>query len=240
MSTLERIVPPLELCKQIPEGEFKDSALVWVDGNTQNPDEVFVEPRRYAVDGTHRPAPTLDEILEGIRERGVNFSYINFGGGLGIDYQEPDEHPCADFKAYFNTFAEFFQPTPHLQVHFELGRSIVAQCGSLISTVLYVKEGKKRKFVVLDAGMNDLLRPALYQAYHKIENVTSRLPEEKYDVVGPVCESADCFGKDVTLPATRRGDMIAIRSCGAYGEAMASRYNLRDLAPAVYWASDQG
>lgn len=181
----------------------------------------------------------VNEILEGIRERGVNFSYINFGGGLGIDYQEPDEHPCADFKAYFNTFAEFFQPTPHLQVHFELGRSIVAQCGSLISTVLYVKEGKKRKFVVLDAGMNDLLRPALYQAYHKIENVTSRLPEEKYDVVGPVCESADCFGKDVTLPATRRGDMIAIRSCGAYGEAMASRYNLRDLAPAVYWASDQ-
>ena len=182
----------------------------------------------------------VNEILEGIRERGVNFSYINFGGGLGIDYQEPDEHPCADFKAYFNTFAEFFQPTPHLQVHFELGRSIVAQCGSLISTVLYVKEGKKRKFVVLDAGMNDLLRPALYQAYHKIENVTSRLPEEKYDVVGPVCESADCFGKDVTLPATRRGDIIAIRSCGAYGEAMASRYNLRDLAPAVYWASDQG
>lgn len=182
----------------------------------------------------------VNEILEGIRERGVNFSYINFGGGLGIDYQEPDEHPCADFKAYFNTFSEFFQPTPHLQVHFELGRSIVAQCGSLISTVLYVKEGKKRKFVVLDAGMNDLLRPALYQAYHKIENVTSRLPEEKYDVVGPVCESADCFGKDVTLPATRRGDMIAIRSCGAYGEAMASRYNLRDLAPAVYWASDQG
>lgn len=182
----------------------------------------------------------VNEILEGIRERGVNFSYINFGGGLGIDYQEPDEHPCADFKAYFNTFAEFFQPTPHLQVHFELGRSIVAQCGSLISTVLYVKEGKKRKFVVLDAGMNDLLRPALYQAYHKIENVTSRLPKEKYDVVGPVCESADCFGKDVTLPATRRGDMIAIRSCGAYGEAMASRYNLRDLAPAVYWASDQG
>lgn len=182
----------------------------------------------------------VNEILEGIRERGVNFSYINFGGGLGIDYQEPDKHPCADFKAYFNTFAEFFQPTPHLQVHFELGRSIVAQCGSLISTVLYVKEGKKRKFVVLDAGMNDLLRPALYQAYHKIENVTSRLPEEKYDVVGPVCESADCFGKDVTLPATRRGDIIAIRSCGAYGEAMASRYNLRDLAPAVYWASDQG
>lgn len=182
----------------------------------------------------------VNEILEGIRERGVNFSYINFGGGLGIDYQEPDEHPCADFKAYFNTFAEFFQPTPHLQVHFELGRSIVAQCGSLISKVLYVKDGKKRKFVVLDAGMNDLLRPALYQAYHKIENVTSRLPEEKYDVVGPVCESADCFGKDVTLPATRRGDIIAIRSCGAYGEAMASRYNLRDLAPAVYWASDQG
>ena len=119
-------------------------------------------------------------------------------------------------------------------MHFELGRAVIAPCGSLIARVLYVKEGKKRKFAVLDAGMNDLLRPALYQAYHKIENLTSHLPEERYDVVGPICESADCFAKDVTLPGTQRGDLIAIRSCGAYAEAMASRYNLRDIAPAVY------
>ena len=174
------------------------------------------------------------EILDKIKDHGIAFPYINFGGGLGIDYREPDEHPVAPFKEYFDTFARFYHPTPHQQVHFELGRAVIAPCGSLIARVLYVKEGKKRKFAVLDAGMNDLLRPALYQAYHKIENLTSHLPEERYDVVGPICESADCFAKDVTLPGTQRGDLIAIRSCGAYAEAMASRYNLRDIAPAVY------
>ena len=120
------------------------------------------------------------------------------------------------------------------EIHFELGRSIIAQCGSLISKVLYVKEGKNRKFIILDAGMNNLLRPALYQAFHKIENISSHLTEEKYDVVGPVCESADCFGKDLSLNATRRGDIIVIHSCGAYGEAMESRYNLRNITGKVY------
>lgn len=175
-----------------------------------------------------------NEIQAKLKERGLMLPHINFGGGLGIDYQEPHAHPIADFGAYFATFARFFEPAPHQQIHFELGRSVVAQCGDLVSRVLYVKEGKNRKFVILDAGMNDLLRPALYQAYHKIENVTSHLPEEKYDIVGPVCESADCFGKDISLNATRRGDLIVIHSCGAYGETMASRYNLRDLPGCAY------
>lgn len=175
-----------------------------------------------------------NEIQAKIKDHGLLLPHINFGGGLGIDYEEPYHTPIANFKDYFATFATFFEPEPHQQIHFELGRSIVAHCGDLISKVLYVKEGKKRKFAILDAGMNDLLRPALYQAFHKIENLSSDKPEEKYDVVGPICESADCFGKDVVLNATQRGDIIAIHSCGAYGETMASQYNLRNLAGSAY------
>ena len=175
-----------------------------------------------------------NEIQQQMKEHGLLLPYINFGGGLGIDYDNPEKNDIADFEAYFNTFAQFFEPMPHQEIHFELGRSIIAQCGSLISKVLYVKEGKNRKFIILDAGMNNLLRPALYQAFHKIENISSHLTEEKYDVVGPVCESADCFGKDLSLNATRRGDIIIIHSCGAYGEAMESRYNLRNITGKVY------
>lgn len=175
-----------------------------------------------------------NEIQKRLQERNVLLPHINFGGGLGIDYNQPYGEPIADFEAYFNTFAQFFEPEPHQQVHFELGRSIIAHCGDLISRVLYVKEGRNRKFAILDAGMNDLLRPALYQAFHRIENISSDLPEEKYDVVGPICESADCFGKDVTLNRTQRGDLIVIHSAGAYGEAMASQYNLRDIASSYF------
>lgn len=176
-----------------------------------------------------------NEIQHKLQERHLQLPHINFGGGLGIDYNQPYGEPVANFADYFDTFAQFFEPLPHQQVHFELGRSIIAHCGDLISRVLYVKEGKNRKFAVLDAGMNDLLRPALYQAFHKIENISSDLPEEKYDVVGPICESSDCFGKDVCLNQTRRGDLIVIHSAGAYGEAMASQYNLRNM-PGVYFS----
>ena len=175
-----------------------------------------------------------NQIQAQLKARGLSLPHINFGGGLGIDYADPYRKPIADFQAYFATFARFFEPAPHQQIHFELGRSIIAHCGNLVSKVLYVKEGINRQFVILDAGMNDLLRPALYQAFHKIENISSDAAEEKYDVVGPICESADCFGKEVTLNTTRRGDIIVIYSCGAYGEAMASRYNLRDLPGSVF------
>lgn len=175
-----------------------------------------------------------NEIQQQMKEHGLLLPYINFGGGLGIDYENPEKNTMADFETYFNTFSQFFEPMPHQQIHFELGRSIIAQCGSLVSKVLYVKEGRNRKFIILDAGMNNLLRPALYQAFHKIENISSHLAEEKYDVVGPVCESADCFGKDLPLNATHRGDIIVIHSCGAYGEAMESRYNLRNITGKVY------
>jgi len=152
---------------------------------------------------------------------------INVGGGLGIEYAHPNHLPLADFESYFGTFKRLLPA--HVPVHFELGRSLVAPCGSLISRVLYVKEGLSRKFAVLDAGMNDLVRPAMYHASHRIENLSSDGPEQAYDVVGPICESSDVFGKDVMLSECRRGDFMAIRSAGAYGESMASRYNSRPL-----------
>lgn len=171
----------------------------------------------------------VNEIQQRLAGRGHYASHINFGGGLGINYDCPSCGLIPDFTGYFRTFSDFFEPVPGQQVHFEPGRSLVGQCGSLISRVLYVKEGKKKRFVILDAGMSDLIRPALYQAFHRIENLSSTGDRHIYDIVGPICESADCFGKAVELPETRRGDLIAIRSCGAYGEVMASRYNLRDL-----------
>ena len=111
----------------------------------------------------------------------------------------------------------------------ELGRAVVGQCGSLISQVLYVKQGTNKQFAILDAGMTDLIRPALYQAFHKIENITSDAPVQAYDVVGPICESSDVFGKAIDLNGVKRGDLIALRSAGAYGEIMASGYNCREL-----------
>jgi len=115
------------------------------------------------------------------------------------------------------------------KLHFELGRAVVAQCGSLITKALYIKQGAVKQFAIVDAGMTDLIRPALYQAYHKIENISSEEPNETYDVVGPICESSDVFGKAIDLNKCHRGDLIAIRSAGAYGEIMASQYNCRKL-----------
>lgn len=176
----------------------------------------------------------INEIKEWFSERKVKVKIINVGGGFGIDYNQPDENPIPDFASFFATFDQFLQVDADQEVHFELGRSVVAQCGSLISRVLYVKNGVKTKFAILDAGMTELLRPALYQAYHKIENISSKEEMENYDVVGPICESSDCFGKSIQLPKTKRNDLIAIRSAGAYGEVMASRYNLRNLVQSVF------
>lgn len=166
----------------------------------------------------------------------VTFESINVGGGLGIDYDHPDENPIPDFKSYFDTFRRNIRLRPGQTLHFELGRSIVAQCGSLISRVTYVKEGTTKTFVIVDAGMSELLRPALYGAHHCIENLSaaSGTPAATYDVVGPICESSDVFAQDEKLPLTQRGDLIAFRSAGAYGETMASHYNLRKLNPPIF------
>ena len=161
----------------------------------------------------------------------IQAAHINVGGGLGIDYDHPNRVPIPDFKSYFDTFARHLQLRRGQQLHFELGRAVVAQCGSLITRCLYVKQGAVKKFVIVDAGMTDLIRPALYQAYHKIENLSSDEPKEPYDIVGPICESSDVFGKSIDLNATHRGDLLALRSAGAYGEVMASGYNCRPLPP---------
>lgn len=176
----------------------------------------------------------VNEFQEWFASRNIGLQHINVGGGLGVDYHHPEQQLIPDFAAYFGLFHQFLELKPGQQVHFELGRALVAQCGTLVSRVLYIKKGLSTNFAILDAGMTELIRPALYQSYHKIENLTSRKPEERYDVVGPICESSDCFGKAVQLPETSRGDLIAIRSAGAYGEVMASNYNLREKAKALY------
>ena len=171
----------------------------------------------------------VNQLQDEMEQRGVVMDYVNVGGGLGVDYEQPDENPIPDFAAYFATFTRLLQLRKGQTLHFELGRSIVCQCGTLITRVLYIKEGLTKRFAIVDAGMTDLMRPALYQASHRIENITSREPVENYDVVGPVCESSDSFGSDIAINAAQRGDIIAIRSAGAYGESMASRYNSRKL-----------
>lgn len=173
----------------------------------------------------------IHELQDWFRLHGVKIRNINVGGGLGIDYEHPELHPIPDFEAYFSTYAQHLNLEKGQQFHCELGRAIVAQCGSLITRVIYVKEGTFKKFVIVDAGMNDLIRPALYHAYHKIENTSNPDAQQcLYDVVGPICESSDCFAKGIYLNETRRGDIIAIRSAGAYGESMASTYNSRPLS----------
>lgn len=178
----------------------------------------------------------VNELQKLFKEKSIHIEHVNVGGGLGVNYHEPDSEAIPDFESFFQIFKQFLELYPGQQLHFELGRSIVAQCSSLISRVLYIKKGIKTNFAIIDAGMTELIRPALYQSYHKIENLTKLNSEsnQKYDVVGPICESSDCFGKELQLPETERGDLIAIRSAGAYGEVMASSYNLRDKAKAFY------
>ncbi|MBP5667598.1 MAG: diaminopimelate decarboxylase [Salinivirgaceae bacterium] len=176
----------------------------------------------------------VNEIQEWFYARKIIVDHINVGGGLGVNYEQPDKQPIPTFEEYFKVFAESLKLRPKQQLHFELGRAIVAQCGSLITKVLYVKNGTNKKFAIVDAGFTELIRPALYQAVHKIENISSTEPEEKYDVVGPICESSDCFAKSIDLAGCHRGDLLAIRTAGAYGEAMASTYNLRTLVKGYF------
>lgn len=177
----------------------------------------------------------INELQEWFRRHGVKLETINVGGGLGIDYEHPHKHPVPDFNAYFGTFAKHLKLEAGQELHCELGRAIVGQCGSLITRCIYVKNGTFKKFVIVDAGMNDLIRPALYHAFHLIENISNPDAEQcLYDVVGPICESSDCFAKGIYLPETKRGDIIAIRSAGAYGESMASTYNSRPLVESEF------
>ncbi|MCD8042944.1 MAG: diaminopimelate decarboxylase [Tannerellaceae bacterium] len=175
-----------------------------------------------------------NEIQDDLEARGLTVENLNFGGGLGIDYYHPNHLPVAAFDNYFAVIHNLLQLRPGQKVHFEPGRSVVGQCGNLISKVLYVKRGETKNFAILDAGFTELIRPAMYDSYHRIENLTSEGEIEVYDVVGPICESSDVFGKDVELNTARRGDLIAFRSAGAYGEIMASQYNCRKLPQSYF------
>lgn len=171
----------------------------------------------------------INELQIQLESHHIQVENINVGGGLGIDYHHPNRVPVPDFKSYFATYARHLKLRKGQTLHFELGRAVVAQCGSLITRVLYVKRGAFKQFAIVDAGMTDLIRPALYQAYHKIENISNDEENDTYDVVGPICESSDVFAKAVDLNCCHRGDLLAIRSAGAYGEIMASQYNCRQL-----------
>ena len=171
----------------------------------------------------------INELQSQLAKRNVFLKNINVGGGLGISYDNPDREPIPDFEDYFNTYALHLHLREDQHLHFELGRSVVAQCGTLITRLLYVKQGSYKQFAIVDAGMTDLIRPALYQALHKIQNISSDEPKQTYDVVGPICESSDVFAKAIDLNTCHRGDLLAIRSAGAYGEIMASGYNCRPL-----------
>ena len=172
----------------------------------------------------------VNELQDLLEAEGITVPNINVGGGLGIDYADPDLHPIADFQNYIDTFRSHLRLREGQQLHFEPGRAVVAQMGILLTRVLFVKHTETKDFVILDAGMTDLIRPALYGALHKIENISAEGSEVKtYDIVGPICESSDIFARDYQLPITKRGDLIAIRSAGAYGQTMASTYNHRSL-----------
>lgn len=179
----------------------------------------------------------VNELQDRLNAQGIMVENINVGGGLGVDYADPDKNPIPDFKSYFDTYATYLKLRPGQHLHFELGRAVVCQCGSLVTRCLYVKKATHKQFVIVDAGMTDLIRPALYDAYHRIENITSTAAEETYDVVGPICESSDVFAKDYVMNGTKRGDIIVMRSAGAYGEIMASGYNCRPL-PKGYVTED--
>ncbi|HBQ59988.1 MAG TPA: diaminopimelate decarboxylase [Balneolaceae bacterium] len=169
-----------------------------------------------------------------IEDKGFELSVINVGGGFGINYGHPNDNSVPDFERFFELFEENIKLKDHQKLHFELGRSVVGQCGSLITKVLYTKYGQTKNFAIGDAGMTELIRPALYQAAHRIDVLTSSKPEKNYDVVGPICESSDTFRKDISIPEVKRGDLVAIRSAGAYGEVMRSAYNLREANPTIY------
>lgn len=178
---------------------------------------------------------SVNGLLDYFDRHDIHFEMINVGGGLGIDYVKPDVNAIPDFEHFFNTFKHKLKLRKGQELHFELGRSIVAQCGSLIARVVFVKENRNKKFVILNAGMTDLIRPALYQAHHVIQNISSRdTASDVYDVVGPICESSDVFACNEKLPISKRGDIFAIRSAGAYGETMASHYNMRQLPKSYF------
>ena len=180
----------------------------------------------------------VNVIVDSLESLGFSFRFVDVGGGLGVNYDVPENEPIPNFASLFSIIHNYLS-VGDKEVHFEFGRAIVAECGELITSVLFNKTtATGRRLVIVDASMTELIRPALYGSYHNIENITSEETiNSKYTIVGTACESTDVFQENVSMKRTKRGDLIAIKSAGAYGMSMASRYNLHDLPGAVY--SDQ-
>jgi diaminopimelate decarboxylase len=175
-----------------------------------------------------------------LRADGHAIDRVDLGGGLGVPYAR-DNLPPPDPGAYGDMVARV---TGNLgaKLIFEPGRLIAANAGILVSSVIYVKSGEEKTFLIIDAGMNDLIRPAMYDAHHDIVPVREPAAGARrmtYDVVGPVCESSDIFAADRELPRLKAGDLVAIMTAGAYGAVMASAYNARPLAPEVLVKGDR-
>jgi len=171
--------------------------------------------------------------IEQLKREKINLKYFNIGGGLGIIYDQETPQSAVEFA---QKILPILKKTG-LKIILEPGRFIVGNAGILVVKVLYVKDTAKKRFIVVDGAMNDLIRPALYGAYHKITPLRTmrhrRSTVKRCDVVGPICESADFFGKDRLLPLLKKGDLLAIRSAGAYGYVMSSNYNVRARVPEV-------
>lgn len=165
-------------------------------------------------------------IIRTLKEDGIVLETIDIGGGLGVSYQETDK-PCSPddyMKVVAENLADF-----GCRIIFEPGRFLVAPAGVLVSRVVRTKHTETKDFLVLDAGMNDLIRPAIYDAYHGVKAVKDAQPSRLYDVVGPICESSDVFGKARKLPEMKAGDLVVLETAGAYGTSMGSNYNFRPL-----------
>lgn len=176
------------------------------------------------------------KMLNDLKEHGVSIQTVDVGGGLGVAYKTDESAPSpADYIAVLQDVLGDFDG----EFVFEPGRCISGDAGVLVASVVRVKQTGDKRFAVLDAGMSDLVRPAMYDAYHNIEAVKGGEASEHYDVVGPICESADIFGKDRMLPELNEGDLIAIETAGAYGAAMASNYNGRPLIAEVLTDNDR-
>lgn len=168
--------------------------------------------------------------IDELRAEGVNIEYLDIGGGLGIIYKDENPQTAADYAA---KILPILQKTG-LKIIMEPGRFIVGNAGIFVSKVLYIKDNGVKKFVIVDGGMNDLIRPMLYDAYHEIVPVKQRKAAKvKVDVVGPICESGDFFAHDRMIPKVEKDELLAIMSAGAYGYVMASNYNVRGRVPEV-------
>ncbi len=176
------------------------------------------------------------KMLNDLKEHGVSIQTVDVGGGLGVAYKTDESAPSpADYIAVLQDVLGDFDG----EFVFEPGRCISGDAGVLVASVVRVKQTGDKRFAVLDAGMSDLVRPAMYDAYHNIEALKGGEASERYDIVGPICESADIFGKDRMLPELNEGDLIAIETAGAYGAAMASNYNGRPLIAEVLTDNDR-